>query len=169
MKPPIVLVAGAVGVLAIGISAAWQPRPVLLWNASRSVPIGLYSVHPIDELTVNELVVAQPPEPLATYLAERRFLPRGVPLLKHIDALPGSIVCRHGLFVSVDGVVRAEASEHDHAGRPLPVWAGCRTLAEGEVFLLNASEPASLDGRYFGPLPASTIVGRASPIWTEGR
>jgi type IV secretory pathway protease TraF len=26
---------------------------------------------------------------------------------------------------------------------------------------------ASLDGRYFGPLPRDTIVGRAVPIWTR--
>ena len=162
-------VAGAFSLLAIGISAAWQPSPLLLWNASRSVPIGLYSVHAVGALTVNELVVTRPPEPLATYLADGRFLPRGVPLLKHVGALPGSIVCRQGLLLSVDGVVRAKASERDHAGHPLPTWAGCRTVAQGEVFLLNASEPASLDGRYFGPLPASTIVGRASPIWTERR
>jgi type IV secretory pathway protease TraF len=25
----------------------------------------------------------------------------------------------------------------------------------------------SLDGRYFGPLPAASIVGRAIPLWTE--
>ena len=69
----------------------------------------------------------------------------------------------------IDGVVRAEASERDHAGRPLPAWTGCREVAEGEVLLLNASEPASLDGRYFGPLPTSSIEGCASPIWTESR
>jgi type IV secretory pathway protease TraF len=31
---------------------------------------------------------------------------------------------------------------------------------------MNWNEPASLDGRYFGPLPRSAIVGRAAPLWT---
>ena len=58
------------------------------------------------------------------------------------------------------------ARERDRRGRPLPVWQGCRLVAEGEVFLMNWDEPASLDGRYFGPIPSSAIVGRAEPLWT---
>ncbi|MBT2842902.1 S26 family signal peptidase, partial [Staphylococcus coagulans] len=23
------------------------------------------------------------------------------------------------------------------------------------------------DGRYFGPIPASSVIGRAVPLWTE--
>ena len=38
----------------------------------------------------------------------------------------------------------------------------------GEVFLLNA-DPRSLDSRYFGPLPASAVVGRAQAVWTPQR
>jgi type IV secretory pathway protease TraF len=36
----------------------------------------------------------------------------------------------------------------------------------GEVFLMNWDEPASLDSRYFGPIPLSAILGRAEPLWT---
>jgi type IV secretory pathway protease TraF len=32
---------------------------------------------------------------------------------------------------------------------------------------MNSQSVASLDGRYFGPLPTTTIVGRADPIWIE--
>jgi type IV secretory pathway protease TraF len=31
---------------------------------------------------------------------------------------------------------------------------------------MNWDEPDSLDGRYFGPISAAAIVGRARPIWT---
>ena len=48
--------------------------------------------------------------------------------------------------------------------RPLPVWQGCRTLGTGELLLLNPDHPDSLDGRYFGPLPASAVIGRATPL-----
>ena len=40
----------------------FQPAPKLIWNASASVPIGLYAVHPIGVLHVGELVVVTPPE-----------------------------------------------------------------------------------------------------------
>jgi type IV secretory pathway protease TraF len=39
-------------------------------------------------------------------------------------------------------------------------------LAGDEVFLMNWDEPASLDGRYFGPIPLHAVVGRAVPLWT---
>jgi type IV secretory pathway protease TraF len=50
-----------------------KPVPRLLWNASASVPIGLYSVEPINKLAVTNLVVAMPPNPFATFFAERGY------------------------------------------------------------------------------------------------
>ena len=55
----------------------------------------------------------------------------------------------------------------DRLGRPLPVWNGCRIIADGEFFLMNWQVPDSLDGRYFGPLPATTVIGRAIPLYTD--
>lgn len=60
----------------------------------------------------------------------------------------------------------AQAGERDHTNRPLPVWRGCFNLLTAEVFLLNWDEPASLDGRYFGPFPIESLIGRAAPLWT---
>jgi type IV secretory pathway protease TraF len=34
---------------------------------------------------------------------------------------------------------------------------------------MNTDEAASLDGRYFGPIPVTAIVGRAIPLWTLAR
>jgi type IV secretory pathway protease TraF len=39
-------------------------------------------------------------------------------------------------------------------------------LSGGEFFALNADISTSLDGRYFGPLPLSSVIGRAIPVWT---
>jgi conjugative transfer signal peptidase TraF len=161
------LVATLVASSALGLSALLPPPPKLVWNASESVPIGLYAISPTNELAVTDLVLATPPEPLASFLADGGYLPRGVPLLKRVAALPGQRVCREGLSVSVDGVPQAEARERDRFGRELPIWTGCRVIADGEVFLLNWDSPASLDGRYFGPIPTSSIVGRAAPVWVR--
>ena len=70
------------------------------------------------------------------------------------------------LSITVDRIEMGAARERDRRGRLLPVWQGCRVVRSGEVFLMNWDEPASLDSRYFGPLPLATIVGRADPIWT---
>jgi type IV secretory pathway protease TraF len=91
----------------------------------------------------------------------------GIPLLKYILALPGQAVCRTGLTITVDGTMMGRALELDHAGRNLPRWEGCKVVSAGEVFYMNWRSEYSLDGRYFGLLPASTIVGRADPLWIQ--
>jgi conjugative transfer signal peptidase TraF len=151
-------------VAAIGATAGSKTAPRFVWNVSASVPTGLYRVRRARNLTVSTLVVAYPPEPLATWLAEGRYLPRGVPLLKPGLALKGQTVCRVGPVITVDGRETGAARERDHSGRPLPVWQGCRVIGAGEVFLMNPDEPSSLDGRYFGPIPISAIAGRAEPL-----
>jgi len=151
---------------AVLASIAARPAPRLLWNASESVPIGLYLIQPTGRLFVTELVVIEPPEPFATFLADGRFLPRGIPMLKRVLALPGQTVCREELRITADKTEMGLAREHDSRGRPLPVWQGCHVIADGEVFLMNWQSADSLDGRYFGVLPASAIIGRAEPLWT---
>src|SRR6516225_9881250 len=61
------------------------------------------AVEPVGKVAVTNLVVAMPPDPLATFLAERGYLPLGVPLIKRILALPGQSVCRNELAIIVDG------------------------------------------------------------------
>ncbi len=152
--------------VALASTSILDPAPLVVWNASASVPIGLYAVRPIGDLAVTDLVVARPPEPLASRLAERGYLPKGAPLIKRVAGVPGQKICRVGLSVTIDGIVMAEARERDHASRPLPQWRGCFVLRPGEIFLLNWDEPASLDGRYFGAFPIEGLIGRAAPLWT---
>jgi conjugative transfer signal peptidase TraF len=159
-------------VMALGVGAAALPRhddrpPWLIWNASASVPIGLYAADKIIDVHGGDLVVVRPPEPLARFLADRGYLPRGVPLLKHVAALAGHSVCRIGRSITVDTIEVGEARERDGRGRALPVWQGCRVVGQDEVFLMNLRSADSLDGRYFGPLPAASIVGRAIPLWVH--
>jgi len=155
-------------VLFVGMTSLLHPTPKLIWNASASVPIGFYVVKPASNLHLGDLVVARPPEDLAAFLETRGYLARGVPLLKHIAALPGQDVCRTGRTIMVDGLNVGQALDRDNLGRVLPGWEGCRLVPKDEVFLMNWQSENSLDGRYFGPLSASTIVGRAHPFWLVG-
>ena len=108
-----------------------------------------------------------PPAPLARWLAERGYLGERVPLLKHVAARPGQTVCRIGTVVSIAARPVVIARSTDGRGRSLPVWQGCRTLRAGELLMLNPDHADSMDGRYFGPLRASTVLGRAIPILTQ--
>jgi conjugative transfer signal peptidase TraF len=159
-------------VMALGVGAIALPQldnrpPWLVWNASASVPIGLYAVDAIIDVQTGDLVVVRPPEPLARFLADGGYLPRGVPLLKHVAAVAGQTVCRIGRSVTVDAIEMGDARERDRRGRALPVWEGCCVIRRDEVFLMNSQSADSLDGRYFGPLPAASIVGRAIPLWVN--
>ena len=151
---------------AVAVSGP-SAHPSLIWNASPSAPVGLYRVEPKPRPELKDLVVVRPPDDLVWFLAEGGYLPRGVPLLKHVAALGGQRVCRTGRALSIDGEHVGDALERDHRGRPLPTWQGCVVLSDAQVFLFNADRPDSLDGRYFGPLERRTIIGRASAVWTH--
>lgn len=154
-------------VLAVVGQSLLPITPKLIWNGSASAPIGLYTVRTAADLGVTDLVAVEVPEPLASILSQREYLPRGVRLMKRIAALPGQTVCRDGSNVIVNSVAMGDALTHDRRGRDLPVWQGCRTLGPNEIFLMNWDVQDSLDGRYFGLIPKGSIVGRALPLWTD--
>lgn len=154
------------GVCLAAGPAVISPAPRLVWNASTSLPIGLYRVRAADRIDVGDIVLAPPPDALVRSFDSRGYLPAGRPLLKRVAAVPGNTVCRSGLQITIDGAAAGRAREHDWVGRPLPAWQGCRMLADGETFLMNRDVPDSLDGRYFGAVPTRSIFGRAEPLWT---
>ena len=157
----------AFAAVAALVSTIGGAMPRYIWNALNSVPIGLYRVAPAGKFTVTELVAVRPPDPLAAFLDLNDYLPSGLPMLKRIVALPGQVVCRTGLTITVDGLEMGQARERDGRNRPLPAWQGCRIIGEDEIFVMNWQSADSLDSRYFGPLPASAVIGRALPVWTD--
>lgn len=150
---------------AIGATVAFRPRPLLIWNASASAPLGLYAVGSPASLETGHMVIARVPEAYRRFAAERRYLPENVPLVKRIAGEPGDTVCAVGAAVFVNGTHVADRLARDRAKRPMPWWSGCVTLRRGTLFLLITDSPASFDGRYFGPTPRGDIIGRAWPLW----
>ncbi|MGX1101554.1 S26 family signal peptidase [Amorphus sp. MBR-141] len=157
----------ALAVLGIAAASAVDWPAKFIWNATASAPVGFYTVEPADRIEVPELVAVMPPEPLAAFMVERGYIARGVPLLKRVLGLPGQRVCRTGRTITVDGIEMGEALERDRIGRNLPVWHGCRVIGDGQLFLMNWEVRDSLDGRYFGPIPTRSVIGRALPLWTD--
>lgn len=161
------LAATSVAVLGIAAASA-TPMPLkLIWNATASAPVGFYTVSPTGRIEVPDLVAVMPPEPFASFMVERGYVGRDVPILKHVVGLPGQRVCRDGRAITVDDVPLGDARDRDSRGRDLPIWWGCRVIGGGELFLMNLEATDSLDGRYFGPFPASAVIGRATPLFTD--
>jgi len=138
---------GVLAVMAVALIAVpWLiDLPMkLIWNASPSVPTGLYLLRPASDLSVGDLVVVTAPAALADFLLQRGYLPAGMLLLKHVVSLPGQSVCRAGLEIIVDGVVLGTALAADRSGRPLPVWQGCRRVQAGDIFFNESRCPEQL-------------------------
>lgn len=155
----------AVALAALIIPSVTPPKLRLVWNVSASVPLGLYRIEPGRRPGVGELAAVRPSPALAQLMADRRYVEQGALLVKPVAAVTGARVCRRRYILTINGVQIASALAHDRLGRNLPRWSGCRTLGAGDYFLLAPNVRASFDSRYFGPVSAVDVVGRATPVW----
>ncbi|MBB4837023.1 conjugative transfer signal peptidase TraF [Sphingomonas kyeonggiensis] len=156
----------AIGSIIVLGSAALPPAPRLVWNASASAPIGLYSVSPGASASPGDMVIARVPEPYRRLAATRRYLPMNVPLVKRVAAFAGDEVCALGQEIFVNGRWMTGRRVADGAGRPMPMWSGCVRLRGRQLFLLMDA-PASFDGRYFGVTEGADIIGKARLLWAR--
>ncbi|WP_299410359.1 S26 family signal peptidase [uncultured Roseobacter sp.] len=153
------LVGIAIPVLLLGVASLTALPKKLVYNPSKSAPIGFYWV---DQKPVRhgDFAFVRVPAEVRDLVEERGYLPPDVPLLKRVMALSGDEICRLGHAITVNGRVVATALAQDSSGRNMPCWQGCQVLGEGDVFLLQ-DHPQSFDGRYFGPVDRRLIIGRA--------
>lgn len=163
------LISSGVGALlaatAIASTLLWPPRPLLLWNASASSPVGLYAVTSSSQIGVGDMAVAWPPAPVRQLAAARHYLPARVPLVKRVVAGPGDLVCAKRSTIFVNGRLAVRRQARDPSDRRMPWWSGCRLLRPAELFLLSPNAPDAFDGRYFGVTKSHEIVGKASLLW----
>ncbi len=156
---------------SLGIAAlAWPSLHTslarIVYNPSDSVPPGWYRIDPPESLHVGSFVLVQLPADTAALAAQRGYLPEHIPLLKRIGAMSPQQVCIEKRIVRIDGMPVTSVHATDGRGRPLSAWQQCRRLHDGELFLLSATNPASFDSRYFGPVAVSAVIGSAQPLWT---
>lgn len=159
------LLVGAAAIVLLSIAMAVEFAPRLVWNATPSAPIGLYLVT-YKAPVIGEYVLVNASGDAKKLIDERDYLPPDTPLVKRVAALSGAETCRENAKIYIDGVHVADALAVDSSGRDMPVWSGCFTLQSAELFLLNDHQK-SLDGRYFGAIKASQIVGVARPLFVR--
>ncbi|MCC7482818.1 MAG: S26 family signal peptidase, partial [Hyphomicrobiales bacterium] len=156
---------GAIAVLGLAFLATKpliDPAPLLIWNASESVPIGWYLVARRPP-KIGEIAVIKPAEWIQNYASTRGYFPQEVLLLKPVLASNPSIICRFGPYVFVDGKDVVKAAIVDKKHRPLPVWKGCKALKPSQYFVLGRHRD-SFDSRYFGPIDRNQVIGTAFPL-----
>jgi type IV secretory pathway protease TraF len=151
-----------VGFVFLAVKPLTNPVPLVIWNASESVPIGWY-IAAKRQPKIGEIAVIKPADWVQIYASSRGYLPQDVWLLKPIFAVRPSIICRFGPYVFVDGKQVAKAKIVDKVRRVLPVWKGCIALSSTEYFVLGRHRD-SFDSRYFGPVEQRQVVGTAFPL-----
>jgi conjugative transfer signal peptidase TraF len=142
-------------------------------NLTPSEPLGLWRIRPLNRpATDGDLVFICPPRTKVMRQAGvRGYLKSGLcpsgyaPLIKTIAALSGQMVSI-GRVVRIDGkeLGHSTLSAADGQGRPLLPFGG-GLIPPGDVYL-HSNFPGSFDSRYFGPIPASGILGFAKEVMT---
>ncbi len=146
-----------------GVFSAFVAKPWIVWNASPSLPTGLY-VFTDSAWDRNDIVAVRPDATSRPLLERHSGLRSRRVLIKRVAARRGDLVCRHEARITINGRDAALARLASPGGDALPTWDGCVTLPSSKVLLL-ADHPLSFDGRYLGPTEAADIVGRLTPLW----
>jgi len=166
MKKRVLWIAG-IGICMALFGSIIDPADRLIWNRTESAPLGLYWLSNAPFIYGRWGVVSARSAD-ADWAESNGFVGSDWPLLKKVAGVPGDEICRMEQTVSRNGAPVAQAHLVDSQGRYLPVWHGCLSLQEGQVFLLNV-HPDSLDGRYFGPTQIEDMDGVAIALFTFNR
>ena len=159
----LVLIAITLSIAIALVLVTWlSPSPFMIWNASKSVPIGWYWIEH-RRPSLHEIAVVKLDGWPQTYAAERSYLPANVWLLKPVAAVFPSVVCRFGNYVFVGGKLVARTKSFDRLHRTLSRWKGCLALKSDEVFLI-ARPRNSFDSRYFGVIKLTQVAGVAHRV-----
>ena len=143
-------------------------------NVTPSEPLGLWRIVKLDRAAkVGDLVFICPPATAAIHEARHHgYLRSGLclsgvaPLIKTVIAVAGQRV-EIGAGITVDGhrVAHSALRHRDGEGRPMTPFGG-GIVPAGSVFL-HSPFAGSYDSRYFGPVPASGILGLAREVLTH--
>lgn len=142
-------------------------------NLTPSEPLGLWHIVALDRPPSpgDVIFICPPTTPIMREARERGYLRSGTcpgcvaPLIKTVIAIAGQHV-EIGARVTIDGrpIALSSLAERDGNGRPMKPFPG-GIVADESVFLYSPFR-SSYDSRYFGPLPASGILGLAQPVLT---
>lgn len=142
-------------------------------NLTPSEPLGLWRIEALRRpVRTGDLVFVCPPGNATFAEARRRgYLRRGLcagdfaPLIKAVAALTGQRVeITDHVIINGRPVEASSVRESDGEGRVLIPDPG-GVVPPGYLFL-HSSFARSYDSRYFGPVPASGLLGLARPVLT---
>jgi conjugative transfer signal peptidase TraF len=147
---------------------------ILVASTDSAAPAGVYRVTSAS-FNRGDLVAACLPVEIAEAGLAGGYLRTGPcsgdaePVGKIAGALPGDTVVIERDSVAINGrrIPHSAVASRDSAGRPLThVPFGVYTVTAGQVWLFGFHDRRSWDGRYFGPVPLSSVRGALAPVLT---
>jgi conjugative transfer signal peptidase TraF len=156
--------------LVVGTSLALMRSlgPPLYINETPSEPRGIYRLirHPGPGYRRGMYVIFPVPEEWRTLVYGRGWMRNGIPFLKELAGVPGDTVCVSRDALRINDRYIGPVFERDSRGLSLPQHVGCFVVPAGYFFAASRYLKNSFDGRYFGALPMSLLIGEARPVWT---
>jgi conjugative transfer signal peptidase TraF len=143
-------------------------------NTTPSIPVGVYRLTNEPIVKGAYVLFCPPPAPVFAMAKARGYLGAGFcpggygQLMKKILAVQDDLVTigSDGIEVNGQQLPLSEPIKFDGGGRPLPGYKASRVLNSSEVLVMSDSNRGSFDGRYFGPIQRSQILGVIRPIFT---
>jgi conjugative transfer signal peptidase TraF len=150
----------------------------LRFNATASMPMGLYRITKSDPQAVSRgsVVAVCPPAAAAEVGRRRGYLSAGPCrsqselLLKRVVAIAGDDVTltSSALFVNGCRLPNSRPLAVDRSGRPVEHWAFGRSRVPRSKVWIYADHERSWDSRYWGPVPVHNVVATAVPLLIVG-
>ncbi|WP_286036149.1 conjugative transfer signal peptidase TraF [Succinatimonas hippei] len=141
-------------------------------NVSSSLPTGIYLIkNDENPPQKGDLVLSCIPSLYATLAFERGYLTSGkcenkiAPVGKYIAAAKGDKVqtASDGIYINGKLIKNSKAQKYDANGFKMFTQSINRTLYDNEILLLNEKEN-SFDGRYFGIVDTSFLIGKLEEL-----
>ncbi len=153
--------------LVVGSIAAFCSvfaQPLIIYNATDSLPHGFYRVIKQQNYERGDLIVFPVPEQVRSLVIERGWLKPESYFIKPVAAKTGDNMRITSGQVFINGMSFGVTKIQDRQGLPLPSLVFNDTLSQGKIAVLQRSGD-SFDSRYFGAIDERQIIGRAVPIW----
>lgn len=147
-------------------------------NISDSEPFGLYllDLSSSQQIRRGDLVAACIPLDFASLAFRRTYLKASstcpghvIPVLKRVYGVPGDrvVLGKNGTVINGQTIPNTRRLAVDTSGHPVPHVTFSGKLSG--YLLLAPTYHLSFDGRYFGPVAPSDIIGRVTPLFTFRR
>jgi conjugative transfer signal peptidase TraF len=138
-------------------------------NHTRSLPLGLWHLHPIKGPIVRGQIVSfcPPDKPRFQEARQRSYLGKGScpgdyePLLKPVVAVAGDIVEISPKGIKVNGVLlpNSIAASLDRQGRTMPTLTNRHyQVEEAMLWVVSSYNAHSFDSRYFGAISVKQVL-----------